>query len=78
MVELRDTVTGEYVASGGGRWYYGPQPAQLDPDQACAFAGYTPLTPWRVERNEYNTLVSVCLNGDELVRVPLVQTVYVG
>lgn len=78
FVELRDTITGNYVASGGGRWYYGPKQAQLAPDEACVYSGFTPLTPWRVERNEYGTLVSVCLDGNRLVQVPLVQTVRVS
>ena len=71
---VNNIATGQYYASGGGRWWYGPQIAQLDPDQACTYSGHPPSDPWRVETNEYNTLVSVCADG---ARVPTVQTIIV-
>lgn len=71
---LMDSITGNYVRSGGGRWHYGSQLAQFQPDEACVYAGYAPADKWRVETNEWGTLVSVCRNGE---RVPLVQTVVV-
>ncbi len=72
-----DIITGQYYASGGGSWYYGPQAAQLDPDQACIYAGFEPIYPVRVATNEYGTVVSICKFGSEWVSVPVVQTVYV-
>jgi len=76
-IQLRDTVTGEYYASGGGRWYSGPQIVQLSPDEACLYSGFEPLYPSRVESNKYGTLLSICKNGDQFVAVPVVQTVVV-
>lgn len=72
-----DVVTGQYYASGGGRYYYGPQKALLQPDEACTYAGFQPLDPWRVESNEYGNLMSVCRDGGQYVMVPLLQTVLV-
>ncbi|RJQ19445.1 hypothetical protein C4580_05205 [Candidatus Woesearchaeota archaeon] len=72
-----DVITGQYYASGGGEWYYGPQPAQLPPDQACIYQGFEPVEPWHVYTNEYGTLLSVCKANGQLIGVPLVQTVYV-
>ncbi len=76
-VQLRDTLTGGYYASGGGRWYYGPQKIQLQPDEACVYQGLEPLDPVQVYTNEYGTLLSLCRYGGELVGVPLVQTALV-
>jgi len=72
-----DVVTGQYAAGGGGRWYYGPQKAQLQPDEACIYQGFEPIYPWQVYTNEFGTLMSVCKFNGQLVSVPLVQTVYV-
>jgi hypothetical protein len=76
-MHLRDTMTGQYYASGGGRWYYGPQPAQLAPDEACVYAGLEPLYPVQVYTNEYGTLMSLCSQNGNLVGVPLTQTILV-
>lgn len=78
IVELNNTVTGRYVTSGGGSWYYGTQQAHLQPDEACLFAGYTPVKPWRVITNEYGTLLSVCKDGNRIATAPIVQTIQVG
>ncbi len=77
LVELHDTVTGQYVASGGGKWYYGNQIAQMQPDEACIYQGLEPVYPQHVVTNKYGTLESVCKDGNRLVTVPLVQTVRV-
>jgi len=74
-VQLKDTLTGQYVASGGGRFYYGPMKAQLQPDEACIYQGFDPLSPQQVYTNEFGTLMSVCRNGDQFVGVPIVQTI---
>ena len=44
-LQLRSELTGLYSASGGGRWYYGPQIAQLAPDEACIYSNLEPLYP---------------------------------
>ncbi len=75
--QLRDEVTGNYSASGGGRWYYGPQKAQMEPAEACLYQGYEPMSPPRVYRDYYGSLMSMCRSGNELVGVPLVQTIIV-
>jgi len=77
IFEFQDSTTGQYYAAGGGRWYYGPQRALLQPDEACIYSGYQPSYPWRVETNEYGTMVSVCNAGGRKVTVPLVQTIIV-
>lgn len=77
FVEIRDTVTGNYVTSGGGDWYYGTQQALLQPDEACIYQGYQPLYPWRVTTNEFGTQVSVCRHNGQYVVSPLVQTIRV-
>ena len=77
-VQLRDTLTGNYYAGGGGRWYFGPQKAQMQPDEACAYAGLEPIYPVHVYTNEYGTLLSLCKRGGGFVGVPLVQTVFVS
>jgi len=74
---IRDSVTGEYFASGGGRYYYGPQKIQLAPDEACIYSGYEPVYPVQVKTNEFGTLVSVCRSPQGYVTVPLVQTALV-
>ena len=74
---IRDSVTGDYVASGGGRYYYGPQKIQLQPAEACIYSGYEPVYPIQVHTNEFGTLVSVCRFGGSYVTVPLVQTALV-
>ncbi len=76
-VQLRDSLTGQYSASGGGRWYYGPQIIQLAPDEACTYAGLEPMHPMRVYTNEFGTQLSLCKQGSELVGVPMVQTALV-
>jgi len=77
-VQLRDTLTGQYAAGGGGRWYYGPQKIQMQPDEACTYAGFEPVHPWQVYTNEYGTLMSVCLFQGRQVSVPVVQTAVVS
>ena len=77
LVQLQNTMTGEYYASGGGRWYYGPMRAQMQPDEACIYAGLVPVYPQQVYRNEYGLVLSVCQQGDQRVGVPLTQTVLV-
>ena len=74
LIQLQDTLTGNYVKTGGGYWYFGPQKAQLQPDEACRYAGHEPALPWNVRTNEYGTQVSVCADGAE---VPMVQTIVV-
>ncbi len=69
--------TGQYYAAGGGRWYYSAQIAQLQPDEACIYSGFRPLDPWRVETNEFGTVVSLCNDNGRIVTVPVVQTVIV-
>jgi hypothetical protein len=76
-VQLRDTITGDYYAAGGGRWYYGPQRMQFAPDEACINAGLEPVYPVRVYSNTFGTTMSVCQQGNSLVGVPVVQTAYV-
>lgn len=78
ILELKDTVTGQYYAGGGiGRWYGGTQRVQLQPDEACIYSGLQPLHPWRVYTNEYGSPMSLCQKGDVFVGVPVWQTVYV-
>ncbi len=77
-VQLRDSLTGQYYASGGGRWYYGPQRIQLAPDEACIYAGLEPVDPVHVYSNEYGTQLSLCKQGNGFVGVPLVQTAVVS
>jgi len=69
--------SGLYVSGGGGRWYYGSNIVQLQPDEACIYSGYAPLDPWRVERNEFGTIVSLCNDNGRIVTVPVVQTAIV-
>ena len=69
--------TGAYVASGGGDWYYGPQKAQMEPHEACIFAGCNPVKPVNVFSNEYGTLMSLCNCQGTYRGVPLIQTIYV-
>ena len=76
--ELKDDLTGRYTAGGGGRWYYGPQKAQLSPSEACEYSGLQPLHPERVYSNEYGSLMSLCRSGNQFVGVPLVQTIIVS
>jgi len=76
-VQLKDVVTGSYYASGGGKYYYGPQIAQLQPDEACIYQGLEPSYPWKVYTNEYGTVMSMCKRNGELVGVPVVQTIQV-
>jgi len=80
VFEIRSEITGDYARSGGGRWYYGAQIMQLQPDEACTYAGFTPLHPWRVETNEYGTLMSVCYDqvNARLTGVPVVVTAKVN
>jgi len=77
IIQLQETVTGNYVKSGGGRWYYGPMRAQMQPDEACIYAGLEPVYPQRVYTNEYGTLMTACIQYGEMVGVPLTQTIYV-
>ncbi len=77
IIQLQNTLTGQYYASGGGRWYYGPQRAQMQPNEACIYAGLQPVYPQQVYTNEWGTLLSVCQQGSNFVGVPLVQTVLV-
>ena len=68
--------TGAYVFSGGARnWYYGAVRAQMDPKEACVYAGCNPVTPMNVFSNEYGTMLSLCNCRGEMVGVPLTQTV---
>ena len=76
-IQLRESITGDYVTSKGGRWYYGPMKAQLQPDEACIYSGFEQVYPWRVFTNEYGTLMSMCLKDGRYVGVPLVQTIIV-
>ncbi len=69
-------LTGNFVASGGGRWYYGPMRAQMEPAEACIASGLQPVYPSEVFRNDYGTALSLCRQGENLVGVPLVQTIY--
>ena len=69
--------TGNYASAGGGKWYYGPHQAQLQPDEACIYAGYEPQHPWTVYKNEWGTVLSQCKKGTELIGVPVIQTIYV-
>ena len=73
-----DASTGAYVASGGGKWYYGPQKAQMEPAEACTYAGCSPLDPINVYTNKYGTMMSLCNCRGKLAGVPLVQTIYVA
>lgn len=75
--ELSGDVTGKYVVSGGGRWYYGAQQALLSPEEACVYGGFAPLAPQRVYRNEFGTMMSLCRDGNQLIGVPLLQTIVV-
>ncbi|MEM3153945.1 MAG: hypothetical protein QW165_00030 [Candidatus Woesearchaeota archaeon] len=77
IIQIQNSVTGEYYASGGGRWYYGPQRAQMQPDEACMFAGMKPVYPQQVYTNEWGTLMAVCDAGGRMVGVPLTQTILV-
>lgn len=69
-------LTGNFVKSGGGSWYYGPMRAQMEPKEACIAAGLQPVSPAEVFRNSYGTALSLCRQGENLVGVPLVQTIY--
>ena len=75
--ELSGVLTGQYYVSGGGRWYYGAQKAQLSPEEACVYGGFAPLAPARVYHNEYGTIMSMCRDGNQMIGVPLVQTIVV-
>ncbi len=76
-LELKNETTGQYYASGGGRYYYGTMKAQLQPDEACIYQGFEPVYPVQVYTNEYGTLMSLCKLGEQFVGVPIVQTVLV-
>jgi len=76
-MQIKELVTGSYVASGGGRYYYGPQKAQMQPDEACVYSGFEPVVPWQVYTNEWGTVMSACRVGNQYVGVPVVQTVVV-
>lgn len=71
---IKESVTGGYVAGGGGRYYYGPQKIQLEPAEACIYSGYEAVYPIQVKTNEFGTLVSVCRSSNGYITVPLVQT----
>jgi hypothetical protein len=77
VIQLQNTITGDYVKSGGGRWYYGPMRAQMQPDEACLYSNLQPVYPQQVYTNEWGTLMSVCMQGSQTVGVPLTQTIYV-
>ncbi len=77
LIQIQNTLTGDYTASGGGRWYYGPLRAQMEPSEACIYAGLQPVYPQQVYSNEYGTMMSVCQQGSQMVGVPLTQTVLV-
>ena len=77
IVTFRDPSTGLYTYSGGGRWYYGPLRAQMEPAEACIYSGLEPVYPQQVYTNEWGTLLSVCQQGSQMVGVPLTQTVLV-
>ena len=77
ILKVGNVATGQYVAVGGGRYYYGPQRAQMQPDEACIYAGFEPIYPPRIFTNEYGTVVSECKRGSGTVIVPLVQTIIV-
>jgi len=75
---LQDSITGKYVTIGGGRYTYEPPKiAQMQPDEACVYAGFEPVYPVRVFRGEYGALMSTCRDGAEFVAVPVVQTVMI-
>jgi len=77
-LHFRDSATGLYTTGSNiGRWHVGTQKVQLQPDEACMYAGAVPLYPWRVYTNEYGTLMSMCKVGDSYVGVPIVQTAFV-
>lgn len=71
------STTGSYAASGGGRYYYGPQIAQLEPREACIYSGFEPVEPIQVRSNKYGTYMALCKSGSSYVEIPLVQTVIV-
>lgn len=76
ITEFRD-VTGQYYASGGGRYYYGPQKIHLQPDEACIYSGLQPIYPVQVYTNQFGTLMSLCDYNGQKVGVPTVQTALV-
>ena len=70
--------TGAYVFSGGGKnWYYGAVRAQMEPDEACIYAGCSPIYPKNVFSNDYGTVLSLCNCDGQQVGIPLTQTVFV-
>jgi len=71
------SATGEYAASGGGRYYYGYQPVQLSPGDACKYTGCYSARPQTIYTNEYGTKLALCHCGFGTVGVPLVKTVRV-
>lgn len=78
MMALHSSATGNYVAGGGGRYTYDqPKLAQMQPDEACVYAGFEAVYPQRVFKNEWGTWMSTCRNGNEFVAVPLMQMVIV-
>ena len=77
IIQLQNSVTGQYTRAGCGQWYCGPQRAQLEPDEACIAAGYEPIYPVNVYQNQFGTYLSACNHGGRTVGVPLVQTIYV-
>lgn len=78
VFQLNNTVTGSYTASGGGAYTYVANViVQMQPDEACTYAGFQPVYPRSVFTNEYGTLMAVCQYNDRLTAVPLVQRVNV-
>ncbi|PIN76259.1 hypothetical protein COV18_00475 [Candidatus Woesearchaeota archaeon CG10_big_fil_rev_8_21_14_0_10_37_12] len=77
VINFNEQLTGQYISSGGGSWYYGVQIAQMQPDEACTYAGYVPVTPIAVKRNEYGTILAVCQDNGKEVLVPTIQRIYV-
>lgn len=70
-------VTGNYYATGGGKWYYGWQIAQFMPKDACEVRDCTAVSPIEVYTNQYGSQFAVCDCFGERVGVPMVQKIYV-
>ena len=72
-----DSATGTYFASGGGRYYYGPQIVQLSPEEACKYAGCQSMRPTTIYTNEFGIKNVVCNCRYGKICVPMVQTAYI-
>ena len=77
LSNLPSQVTGKYTASGGGEYYMGVQFIQLQPDEACIYAGYESIHPWHVVTDTYGALLSQCRYRGKIVTAPLIQMMVV-